>query len=133
MIATLLIVLAAAAPATDADDRARAALQHAVAQMLPKDYATLRARAIAEDRTLFVWVGLRRPEIEAASVDALHLHCDRFPDASPPCVIVARPRHADLWRIVDLPAREVESLRPRALPTRICTPGGCQYFRAPNF
>lgn len=133
MIEALLIVVLAAAPSSDTDDRARAALQHAVTRMLPKDYAALRARAIAEDRALFVWVGLRRPEIEAARIDALHLHCDQFPEASPPCVIVARPYGADLWRVVDLPAREVESLRPRMPPTRICTPSGCQYFRAPNY
>src|SRR5207244_761624 len=86
----------------DPDTHARAALALAVAAYHPpaqvSEYERLRARAVAEGRPLLVWVGLHRPDLERARPDCLHHHCDRFPDAAPPCVVVGRPAGGELWR-----------------------------------
>jgi hypothetical protein len=92
---------------------------------LPPQYGALRAQAIAEDRPLIVWVGLVRPDIEAARPDALHLRCANFPGAAPPCVVVSRPAKGELWRIADLPAARADALKPTL--RRVCGPGGCTY------
>ena len=68
-------------------------------------------KAIAENRPLIVWVGVERPDIEAVRPDALHLRVRRFPGATSPCVVVGRPDNGELWRIVDLPAAQVDRLR----------------------
>src|SRR3954454_3071195 len=90
---------------------------------LPPQYAALRAQAIAENRPLVVWVGVVRPDIESVRPDALHVHCDQFPGAVSPCVVVGRPDHGELWRIVDLPAVRADRLKP--VLRRTCGPGGC--------
>jgi hypothetical protein len=94
-------------------------------EALPADYAALRAKAIAEDRPLMVWVGVVRPDIEAVRPDTLHLRCTSFPEAKPPCVIVSRPANGELWRIADLPVNQADQLRPAR--RRVCGPGGCSY------
>jgi hypothetical protein len=95
------------------------------ADALPADYAALRAKAIAENRPLIVWVGVVRPDVEAARPDALHLHCNAFPGAAAPRVVVGRPNNGELWRIVDLPAVQADRLKPTL--RRTCGPGGCTY------
>jgi hypothetical protein len=97
------------------------------ADPLPADYAALRARAIAENRPLIVWVNMTRPDVEAVRSDALHLHCTTFPGATAPCVVVGRPNGGELWRIVDLPAAQADRLKP--VLRRTCGPGGCTYSR----
>jgi hypothetical protein len=92
---------------------------------LPPEYAALRVKAIAENRPLIVWVGLVRPDIEAARPDALHLRCACFPGATVPGIVVSRPSRGELWRIIDLPAARADSLRPTL--RRVCGPGGCSY------
>jgi hypothetical protein len=130
----LSLLIGHAAPA-DAEAQARAALALAVAshhtpapihnqkhdQMTM--YERLRARAVAENRPLIVWVGLYRPDLERARPDALHYHSDRFPGATPPRVVVGRPAGGELWRAADLPAAAVDALRPAAA---VCGPGGCR-------
>ena len=71
--------------------------------VLPPDYASLYTKAVAENRPLIVWVGVVRPDIEAARPDALHLRCAISRPAAP-CVVVSRPAKGELWRIIDLPA-----------------------------
>ena len=98
---------------------------------LPPEYAVLRAKAIAENRPLIVWVGIVRPDIEAARPDALHLHCSNFPGATSPRIVFARPDKGELWRIVDLPAAQADRLRP--VLRRVCGAGGCSYSTAYEF
>ena len=91
----------------------------------PPDYAALRAKAIAENRPLIVWVGVVRPDVEAARPDALHLRCAAFPGAVAPAVVVSRPGRGELWRVVDLPAAQADRLRP--VLRHVCGPQGCTY------
>src|SRR5207237_3163298 len=78
---TLCLTLLAT-PAADPDAAARAALALAVAaRPVAPSYEALRARAVAENRPLVVWVGLRRPDLERP--DWLHPHCDPSPGATP--------------------------------------------------
>jgi hypothetical protein len=90
---------------------------------LSPEYAALRAKAITENRPLIVWVGIVRPDIETVRADALHLHCASFPGATAPCAVVGRPAKGELWRIIDVPAARIESLRPKS--RRVCGPNGC--------
>jgi hypothetical protein len=90
---------------------------------LPPSYAALRSQALAENRPLFVWIGVIRTDIEALRPDALHLRCNSFPAAIAPCVVVGRPRDGDLWRVVDLPAAQADRLRP--VWRRVCGSRGC--------
>jgi hypothetical protein len=116
--------------AADPDAAARAALALAVAGRRVaapmNDYGRLYTRAVAEDRPLAVWVGLRRADLERP--DWLHYHCDAFPGAAPPCVVVGRPAGGGLWRAADLPAAGLGAARlaaaaaPPAPPA--CGPGG---------
>jgi hypothetical protein len=101
------------------------AVSAAANPILPPDYASLYTKAVAENRPLIVWVGVVRPDIEAARPDALHWRCASFPGAAAPCVVVSRPAKGELWRIVDLPAIRADSLRPTL--RRVCGPGGCTY------
>jgi hypothetical protein len=131
----LLSLLIGRADPADAEAQARAALALAVATHhtpVPVQnqkheqvtvYERLRARAVAENRPLLVWVGLRRPDLERARPDALHYHCDRFPDATPPCVVVGRPAGGEPWRTADLALAAAGALRPAAA---VCGPGGCR-------
>ncbi len=94
----------------------------------------MRTRAIAERRPLLVWVGLDRPDLERARPDCLHYHCDAFPGAAAPCVVLGRPEGGDLWREADLPAAAADTLRPQVVPApvpswgprSVCGPGGCR-------
>jgi hypothetical protein len=90
---------------------------------LPPEYAALRTRAIAEHRPLIVWVGVSRPDVEAARPYALHLRCTKFPEAIAPCVVVGRPDKGELWRVVDLPVAQADRLRP--VRRWVCGGGGC--------
>jgi len=124
-------------PAADPDAAARAALALAVAaRPAAPAYESLRARAVAENRPLVVWVGLRRPDLERP--DWLHHHCDAFPGATPPCAVVGRPANGELWRAADLPAVGLAAAHlaaaaaPPAPPARPifvtpsrCGPNGC--------
>src|SRR5262245_56144382 len=127
----LLMSLNMVTPSSDAD--VRAALALAVAAK-PESYESLRARAMADRRPLGVWVGVRRPDLER--VDWLHYHCELFPGAAAPCVVVGRPADGELWRVADLPAdglsaaRLATAVEPPApihllAPTR-CGAGGCR-------
>ena len=51
------------------------AVSAAANPILPPDYASLYTKAVAENRPLIVWVGVVRPDIEAARPDALHWRC----------------------------------------------------------
>jgi len=123
------------APTSDPKADTHAALALAVAApTAPASYESLRARAIVEWRPLVVWVGVRRPDLERS--DWLHYHCESFPGATAPCVVVGRPANGELWRVADLSASGLSAERlqsavtpPAAiifLPPSRCGPGGCR-------
>lgn len=65
------------------------------------DYAALRARALAENKLLVVWVGVKHSSVQAGLGNCLHYHCESFHGAAAG-VVVGVPRGGELYRH-DLP------------------------------
>src|SRR6476659_8394646 len=110
-----------------ADTRARAALAATLARRDPPDpYPAARARAIAEGRTLVVWVNCAG-SAEAATPQFHHLRVARFPGIISACVVIGQPSNGELWKVATLAPAEATPERLRLFDARAprCGPWGC--------